>query len=301
MNKKCILLALLLILGVVSNSLSTPILGESPQVLKPGKYLFKKKLIYTLSEKIWNEDEERQDYYPDEAKVKEGFEASELEIQAELRRGMMENLEIGAVLPFLFLKETPYLGAHKKTGHGRGDVKLRAKYNFTLDIDEIPAISGLLVIKLPTGKEAKQGYSNFLPTSSGGTDLSFLGILSKNLDPFTAYLNIDYTITGKGKDEKGGEINPGNIFSYDLTFDYLLSKRATFVTELIGKFESEDENSHKKEIAHSKSSLTTLLLGIQYETVKLPHFTLESALAIHLTGKNEKTGLVPILGFICEF
>jgi len=300
MNKKCIFLANLLMLCLVSQSLSAPILGEFPQVLKPGKYLLKKKLIYTVSEKIWNEDEEKQDYYPDEAKVKEGFVASEFEIQFELYRGMMENLEIGAVLPFLFLKETPYLGAPQKSGHGRGDVELKAKYNFSQDTDKMPSISGLLVIKLPTGKEGKKGSSD-LPTSSGGTDLGFMGILSKNLDPFTAYLNLDYTITGKGKNEKGDEINPGNIFSYDLTFDYSLSKRATFVTELAGKFASEDKNSSKKKIAHSKSSLTILLLGIQYETVKLPHVTLESALAIRLTGKNEKTGLAPILGFISEF
>lgn len=299
MNKKCILLAHLLILGVVSPSLSAPILGEFPQVLKPGKYHFKEKLIYTVSKKIWNENEERQDYV-DEAKVKEGFEAREFEMQIELSRGMMENLEIGAVLPFLFLKETPYSGAPKESGHGRGDIELRAKYNFTQNTDEIPAISSLLVIKLPTGKETEKGSAD-LPTSSGGTDLTFMGILSKNLDRFRSYLNIDYTITGKGKDKKGYEINPGNIFSYDLTFDYSLSQRATFVTELTGKFESEDENSRKKKIAHSKSSLTTLLVGIQYETVKLPHLTLESALVIRLTGKNEKTGIASLLGFRHEF
>ncbi|MEW6097247.1 MAG: transporter [bacterium] len=299
MNKKCIFLTNLLILGFISQSLANPILGELPSVLKSGKYQLKKKLIYTVSEKMWNNDEERQDYAP-ESQVKEGFEASEFEIRVELYRVMMENLEIGVVLPFLFLKETPYLDAHKNTGHGKGDVELKAKYNFIIDTVDTPAISGLLAIKLPTGKEAKRGSSD-LPTSSGGTDLIFIGILSKNLKPFTGYLNMGYTITSKGKDKKGNEINPGNIFLYDLTIDYTLSKRATFVTELIGKFASEDKDSGKKQIPHTKSSLTTLLLGIQYETVKLHHLTLETALAIRLTGKNEKTGIATILGFIYEF
>lgn len=295
-----IMVAFLLICGLVSQSLAKPISGESSSVLKPGEYELKKKLIYIVSEKIWNEDEEKQDYKTG-AKVKEGFEASEFEIKLEIYRGMMENLEVGVVLPFLFLKEIPYLNAAKKSGHGKGDIELKAKYNFTTNTIDTPAISGLLAIKLPTGKAGQKGCSDLLPTSSGGTDLTFMGILSKNLDPFTGYLNVVYSITGKGKNEEGNEINPGNIFSYNLTFDYSLSKRATFVTELTGKFKGEDENSSKKKLARTKSSLTTLLLGIQYESVKLHHVTLETALAIRLIGKNEKTGIVPILGFIYEF
>lgn len=294
-----IMVALLLICGLASQSLAKPISGESSSVLKPGKYELKKKLIYTISEKIWNEDEEKQDYvFP--TPIKEGFEASEFEIKLEIYRGMMENLEVGVVLPFLFLKEIPYLNAAKKSGHGKEDIELKAKYNFTTNTINTPAISGLLAIKLPTGKEAKKGCTD-LPTSSGGTDLTFMGILSKNLDPFTGYLNIVYSITGKGKNEEGNEINPGNIFSYNLTFDYSLSKRATFVTELTGKFKSEDKNSNKKKLARTKSSLTTLLLGIQYESAKLHHVTLETALAIRLIGKNEKTGITSILGSRYEF
>jgi len=299
MNKKVIFIILLLIFGLVSQSLAKPILGESSQVLKLGKYELEKRLIWTVSEKVWNNDEKRQDYVED-APIKEGYEASEFEIEFELYRGVMENLEIGFAFPFLFLKEIPYLNAHKKSGHGRGDLKLIGKYNFITNTINTPAISGLFCMKLPTGKEAKKGSAD-LPTSSGGTDLTFMAILSKNLDPFTGHLNIAYTITGKGKDEEGNEINPGNIFSYDLTLDYPLSKRATFVTELTGKFASEDKDSSKKKIPHSKSSLTTFLVGIQYETVKLHHVTLEAAIAFRLTGKNEKTGIATILGFIHEF
>jgi hypothetical protein len=299
MYKRVIFITLVLILGLVSQSLAEPILGESYEVLKLGKYELKKRLIWTVSEKIWNNEEKRQDYVED-APIKEGFAASEFEIEFELYRGVMENLEIGLSFPFLFLKEIPYLNAPKKSGHGRGDLKLKAKYNFTIDTTHTPAISGLFCIKLPTGKEAKKSSAD-LPTSSGGTDLTFMGILSKNLDPFIAYLNIAYTITAKGKDEEGNEINPGNIFSYDLTLDYPLSKRATLVTELIGKFAGEDKYSNKKKISHSKSSLTTFLLGIQYETVKLPHVTLEAGIAFRLAGKNEKTGIGTILGFIYEF
>jgi len=299
MNKVGILLSNLLVLGFISQSLANPILGESTSVLKSGKYRLKTKMVYTVSEEMWNDEGEKQDYSP-LAKVKEGFEASEFEIRTELYRGMMENLEIGVILPFLFLKETPYLGAHKNSGHGKGDLELRAKYNFITNGDDIPSISGLLGIKLPTGKEGKKGCSD-LPTSSGGTDLTFMGILSKNLESLTGYMNIGYTITGKGKNEEGDEINPGNMLFYDLTFNYPLNKRTTFATEVIGKFTSEDKDSNKKEIPHSKSSLTTLLLGIQYETVELSHVTLETGLALHLTGKNEKTGIVSILGFNYEF
>lgn len=299
MNKKGILLSPLLILVMVSQSLSVPILAEFPETLKPGKYLLKKKLLYTVSENFWNDDAEKQDYR-DDAKVKQGFEANEFEIRIELYRGMMENLEIKAVLPFLFLEEIPYSNAHKQSGHGRGDIELKAKYNFTTNTVDTPAISGAFAIKLPTGKEGKKGSSD-LPTSSGGTNLIFTGILSKNLDQFTGYLNISYTITGKGKNEKGDEINPGNIFLSDLTLDWPLNQRTTFVTELTSKFVSEDKNSTKKKIPNSKSSLTTLLLGIQYNTVELPHLTVEAGMNIRLTGKNEKTGITSLLGFIYKF
>lgn len=299
MNKKCILIVALLILGLVSQARARPIMGEASSVLKLGKYRLEKRLMWTVSEKIWNNEEKRQDYVED-APVQQGFEASEFEIEIELYRGVMENLEIGVDFPFLFLKEIPYLDAKKKSGHGRGDLKLKAKYNFTTNTINNPAISGLFSIKLPTGKEAKK-KSATLPTSSGGTDLTFMGILSKDLEHITGYLNVAYTITGKGKNDEGDEINPGNIFSYCLTLDTQLSKRTTFVTELTGKFVSEDEDSNKKKIPHSKSSLTTFLLGIQYETVKLHQLTIEGAIGLRITGKNTKTGIATILGFIYEF
>lgn len=302
MNKKCILLCQLLILGLVSQPLASPILGESSSVLEPGKYQLKKKLIYTVSEKTWNYEEEKQDYAIGlDPPIKKGFEATEFEIRTALYRGMMKNLEIGVVAPFLFLKETPYLEARKRSGHGKGDVELRAKYNFISGKDDIPSISGLVSIKLPTGEERKK-WSPDLPTSSGGTDLTFMGILSKELHPFTSYLNIAYIITGKGKDKrKGNEINPGDIFLCDLTLDYSLSKRTTLVIELMRKIVSEDKDIYKKKIPQSESSLISLLFGIQYKTVKLHNVTVESAINIRLAGKNEKTGISTILGFIYEF
>ncbi|MEW6606101.1 MAG: transporter [bacterium] len=299
MNKKCFLVVFLLISGILSQSLANPILGEYSAVLEPGKYELKKNLLWLVSDEVWNNEGERQDYEAGE-EVKEGFEAREFEIQLELYRGIVENLELGLVFPFLFLNKTPYLGAQEKSGQGRGDLELKAKYNLISGKIDLPSISGLLIIKLPTGKEAKKGSTD-LPTSSGGTDLTFMGILTKNLEPFTTHLNLAYTLTGKGKNEEGIEINPGNVFTYDVTLDYPAGKRTTIVTELIGEFKSEDRNSQKKKINASKSSLMTLLLGLQYETVELHNTTLQAAIAYRVTGKNKKTGITPILGFIREF
>lgn len=294
-----ILLGSLLVLVLVAPALASPIAGKSTEVVELGKYKLRNQMIYTVSDEMWNDDEERQDYVQD-APIKQGFEANEFEIRTGIYRGVMENLEIGIGLPFLFLKETPYLDAPEESGHGRGDLELTAKYNFIKDTVNSPAMSGLLGIKLPTGKEAKKGCTD-LPTSSGGTDLIFMGILSKELDPLTACLNISYTITGKGKDEEGDEINPGNIFFYDLALDYGLNRRTTFVTELTGEFAGESKDNAKKKISQTNSSLTTILLGLQYDTVELKDVTVEIAFALRLAGKNEKTGMATILGFTRKF
>ncbi len=299
MSKRCFLIGSLLSLTLVSQALASPIVGDSPKDVGLDEYKLKNQMIYTISDEVWNNDEERQDYV-DGAPIKEGFEASKFEISTKIYYGITENLEIAIGLPFLFLKERPYLDAPEKSGHGRGDLKLTAKYNFIKDTVNSPAMSGLLGIKLPTGKEAKKGSSD-LPTSSGGTDLIFTGILSKELDRWTTYLNIGYTITGKGKDGKGSEINPGNIFLYDIALDYLLNKRTKFVTELTGKFTSEKEDSNKNKIPDSKSSLTSILFGIQYDTVELHNVTLEAGVNIPLAGKNEKAGISTILSFKHKF
>lgn len=280
-------LTIMLIFLMSLNGYACPIFGESTEVLLPEQYCISTKIIKSVMKDCWDKD--------GHIVTTTGFKSTEIEIPIEIYYGATKDLELGLIMPFLWLREQSSQDAEENSGRGIGDVEASIKYNLLKPSQVTPAISGLLSIKLPTGREAKKNSSK-LPTGSGSTDITFIGILSRNIHPFEAYLNLGYTITGKGKDEEGEETNSGNKLFYDITLDCLINEKITLVGELRGEFSDKGTSDKDK-----KWSLTTLITGIQYESTTIDGLTFNGGISTSLTGKNIEKSWSPILGIDYEF
>lgn len=103
----------------------------------------------------------------------------------DLRYGLIQNLELDIVLPYLFREED---GEHENQ---IGDLLLRAKVRFLKGREANPlSISGQLFIKLPSA-----GRDRFFGTT-GEPDLGIVAIASKEFTPVTAHINFGYIFIG---------------------------------------------------------------------------------------------------------
>jgi len=103
----------------------------------------------------------------------------------DLRYGLIQNLEVDLLLPYLFREED---GEHENQ---IGDLLLRAKVRFLKGREANPlSISGQLFIKLPTA-----GRDRFFGTT-GEPDIGLLAIASKEFTPVTAHINFGYIFIG---------------------------------------------------------------------------------------------------------
>lgn len=106
-------------------------------------------------------------------------------LSIDLRYGLIQNLELDLLLPYLFREED---GEHENQ---IGDILLRAKVRFLKGREANPlSISGQLFIKLPSA-----GRDRFFGTT-GEPDIGIVAIASKEFTPVTAHINFGYIFIG---------------------------------------------------------------------------------------------------------
>lgn len=178
-------------------------------------------------------------------------------LEIDLRYGLIQNLEVDLVVPYLFREED---GEHKNQ---IGDVLLRAKVRFIKGREANPlSIAGQLILKLPTA-----GSDQFFGTS-GEPDLGFVAIASKEFTPVTAHINFGYIFIGNTP--FGDE--PDQI-RYALGLELQTNEEPVL---LIG------EVSGSTEIGNSASKgIITLLGGIKYKIT--PIASIDGSIGFGLT------------------
>lgn len=102
-----------------------------------------------------------------------------------MRYGLIQNLELGLEVPYLFREE----GSENE--NQIGDMLLRAKVRFLKGREANPlSVAGEMLLKLPTA-----GRDQFFGTT-GKPDIGFIAIASKEFTPVTAHINFGYIFIG---------------------------------------------------------------------------------------------------------
>lgn len=112
-------------------------------------------------------------------------EVNDTTVSADLRYGLIQNLELGLEIPYLFREE------RSNNENQIGDTLLRAKVRFLKGREANPlSVAGEMLLKLPTA-----GRDQFFGTT-GKPDIGFIAVASKEFTPVTAHINFGYIFIG---------------------------------------------------------------------------------------------------------
>jgi hypothetical protein len=106
-------------------------------------------------------------------------------LDASLRYGLIQNLELNIEVPYLFQENN---GDHENQF---GDILLKTKIRFIKGREANPlSVAGQMFIKVPSS-----GKDDFFGTT-GKPDIGFIAIASKEFTPVVAHINFGYVFIG---------------------------------------------------------------------------------------------------------
>lgn len=167
-------------------------------------------------------------------------------IDIELNYGVVNNLDIGIEIPFVFWR--PEQGEQFNTP---GDMILKSRLLFLKGREGNPiSLTIQPFFKLPTPENNQEKLKSGPGFSTGETDFGFLFIAERDLSPLTkALMNIGYVFINRPP----LGTNYQNIFIFKLAMEYKQKNNLEVVWELTG---STNENPDKDDIF-------TVLLGVR--------------------------------------
>lgn len=171
----------------------------------------------------------------------------------ELTHGLINNLDFEVEVPVIFADK------NDDSESGLGDLYLKSKVRFLKGREANPlSLSGQLAIKFPTCDKDKKSIEGLTPGCTGEVDVGLMGIASKEFKPVTVHLNLGYTFVGNPP----GPTPPlGNVFSYDLAFEYETRLRGLdLMIELMGEA--------NRNIPYSGQNPLAFFYGAAYEIVQ---------------------------------
>lgn len=162
-------------------------------------------------------------------------------LSADLRYGLISNLELDAKLPYLFLERG---NEHENRA---GDILLRTKIRFLKGREANPlSIAGAMLIKLPSA-----GHHEFFDTT-GEADVGLLAIASKEFASVTAHINFGYIFIGNPPFKS----RPDQL-RYALGLEF---KTDAEPTRMIGEVSGSTDVG-----SNASNGLLSALVGISYE------------------------------------
>lgn len=220
--------------------------------------------------------------------------------QLFMQYGLTDRLEIDGQTVYQenYIKQGG-LKAHEK---GLGDSYLFLRYCAIEEAKRLPHISGLLQLKVPTGKYQhadpnKLGTDLMGATSGGGSYDPGFGInLSKKLKPFALHADSIYSFPQKVRID-GVKTRHGRYLNYDFGVEYFLPKGFNLMLEFNGFLQGDKKQDGVKTPA-SDIQYLNIAPGIGWSNAKI-----QTLLAYQrtLTGTNIDANDSVILTFVYTF
>ena len=190
------------------------------------------------------------------------------------------------------------IGDQSANTTGWADSYLVMRYCFIEENAQLPCFTGMLQVKLPTGKyqHAAADKLNTDITGTGSTDLGVGVVATKKVKPVILHadLSIFHPFKATVDDVK---IQYGNYVYYDLAAEYFIDHGVNFMLEMNGFWQGK-ETDDGTTVDESDGSYLQLSPGIGY-TYK--NFTTLLAYQLPLAGKNELINETWVLNFLVSF
>ena len=144
----------------------------------------------------------------------------EVALSFVLKSGIFDNWDLGVELPYKFIN---FAGGAKTNGFD--DLTVSTKYNFSEEIDILPAFSVSFSIKTDSGNDDKS-------LGTGKQEYAINTIFSKSLDQITLHFNLGYVNKNDLPEE-----NLRGVLTYGLAMEYPLNQKFNLVGEISGENE----------------------------------------------------------------
>jgi hypothetical protein len=151
-------------------------------------------------------------------------------LDAELRYGLITNLDFEVEVPYLFADR----GANDESG--LGDLHLKGKVRLLKGREANPlSLAGMIDVKFPSASRDKQ-------FGTGEADVGIIGIASKEFFPLTLHLNLGYIFVGNPTGQSLGNVV---VYSLGAELQTILSGLKV-VGELSGRSDRDDPNATER-------------------------------------------------------
>lgn len=153
--------------------------------------------------------------------------ADDYTVLAKLAHGALNNLEVELEMPYLFIERGRT--ADERGQNGFSDIRLRSKVRFLKGREASPlSLAGQVTSKIPSGAKNRG-------LGTGGPDIGFLAIATKELFPATLHLNVGYTFVGNPANLEGRKPQE-NSMGYALGLEFqAVWEHVRFLAEAAGQ------------------------------------------------------------------
>lgn len=191
--------------------------------------------------------------------------------QLFMQYGITDRLEIDGQM--VYQENYAKQGNLKARSNGLGDSYLFLRYCTLEEKEWLPHLTGVLQIKVPTGKYQhadpnKLGTDLMGPTSGGGSWDQGFGInLSKKLKPFIFHADAIYSFPQQVRID-GVKTRYANYLNYDFGVEYILSKGFNLLLETNG-FSQADKKQSGESTPASDINYLTIAPGIGWSNNRI--------------------------------
>jgi len=213
----------------------------------------------------------------------------------KLTYGLIENLEVFAVIPYAH--NWGEEGGTSANSGGLGDVNLTLKYRLVEETVCAPTVTALFATDFPTGKFKDPNPGDLGADLIGGGSYVFTAgfNVSKYIAPFIVYANLWYSMLTSYDD--GGPQYPGDFVTVNLAAEYPIVDKWVALLELTSYWSGGRVFGPDTNVPHE--ALVSVIPAIEYMATE--KFSLALGLNVDLIGKNADATIGPIFSMVYAF
>jgi hypothetical protein len=237
------------------------------------------------------------------ARIAPGGNFTSFTMDWKLSYGLMENLEIFTVIPFVAnwasnCCEPGPNGERNACSNGLADINVTVKYRLVEENKTWPTITALFATDFPTGR-FRGASPHLLGTDvlGGGTCVFTTGFnMSKFVKPFIFYANFWYSMPAAFHDDDG-RVFPRDFVTVNFAVEYPINSRWVTCLDFTSYYDAGRLFGRKSNAP--PTALVSLSPQIQY--ILSEKLLFSAGVNFDLAGKNNSANITPLFSVVKNF
>ncbi len=273
-----------------------PLVTDTAVPIEKGRFAFQPTFSYSFITDALNQNWRR---------VSAGGNYRSFAMDYKFTYGLMENLEVFVVLPYIHnwassTNEAGPNGERSANFGGIGDINLTLKYQLVPESEKVPTVTALFATDFPTG-HYRHLNPRFLGTDEigGGSYVFTAGFnFSKYLRPFMLYANLWYSMATDYTNIDGRQ-HPRDFVTINLAGEYPFPFAPKWVAllEVVSTWDGGRLFGHKANVP--PMALVSVIPGIEYMATDKLSFCL--GVQVDVAGKNSEAAVTPLFSLVYAF